>query len=179
MIDIQHESPVPIHEQISAQIMAHVATGNLTAGARLEEYRAFAQRLLTNPQVVARAYADLQAEGVLKSLPSGGMEVCAGAAVICRVRLQDEALRQVRRAIAHAFSVGLAESDIRAAVDEELAAPPAAPLSAAEALNAIKKSSHARSHRDSQGIQDLSRKKSARPAEPDRAAGGNIRPARG
>jgi DNA-binding transcriptional regulator YhcF (GntR family) len=178
MIDIQHDSPVPIHEQIIAQLMAHVATGNLNAGARLEEYRAFAQRLLTNPQVVARAYAELEADGVLKSHKSGGMEICAGAAVICRVRLQDDAMRRLRQAIAQAFSVGLAESEIRQAVDGELAVPPASPLSAAEALNAIKKS-HARSHRDSQGIQDLSRKKGAGPSEPDRAAGGDIRPARG
>src|SRR2546421_9412274 len=128
MIDIQHESPVPIHEQISAQIMAHVATGNLTAGARLEEYRAFAQRLLTNPQVVARAYADLEADGVLKNHPSGGMEVCAGAAVICRVRLQDAALARLRQALAHGLSVGLKESEIRQAVEQHLAAPPPAAL---------------------------------------------------
>ena len=49
MFDIQHDSPVPIHEQIASQIRVHVATGALKAGAILAEYRAFAQELLTNP----------------------------------------------------------------------------------------------------------------------------------
>ena len=62
MFDIQHDSPVPIHEQITSQIRAHVASGALKAGTVLAEYRAFAQELLTNPQVVARAYAELDGE---------------------------------------------------------------------------------------------------------------------
>ena len=71
------------------RIVAEVAAGALKAGARLAEYRAFAQQLLTNPQAVARAYADLEWEGVLKKHPSGGMEVAPGADRICRLRLQD------------------------------------------------------------------------------------------
>ncbi len=55
MIDIQHDSPVPVHEQIAVQIMEHIATGGILAGVKLDEYRALAQALLTNPQVVARA----------------------------------------------------------------------------------------------------------------------------
>src|SRR5215475_3729880 len=62
MIDIQHDSPVPIHEQITSQLMAHVAAGTLAAGARLADHRAFAQQLLTNPQATARAYAELEWE---------------------------------------------------------------------------------------------------------------------
>ncbi|MCS7046858.1 MAG: GntR family transcriptional regulator, partial [Gemmataceae bacterium] len=59
MIDIQHDSPTPIHEQIAQQLMAQIASGDLAAGAILPDYREFAQKLLTNPQVVARAYAEL------------------------------------------------------------------------------------------------------------------------
>lgn len=158
MIDIQHDSPVPIHEQIASQLMAHIASGALKAGARLAEYRAFAQELLTNPQVVARAYGDLEFDGVLDSHPSGGMQVTAGAAVICRVRLQDTARQRIRQAIGEGLAWGLGEADIRQAVEQVLAAPPA-PLAAAEILTAIKKPSHASSHRDSQGIQVLSPQK--------------------
>jgi GntR family transcriptional regulator len=177
MMDIQHDSAVPIAEQITVQIMAHVASGALQAGARLKEYRAFAQELLANPQVVARAYADLEYDGVLKKGPGGVMEVTAGAAVICRVRLQDRARRRLRDAAAEALTWGLAEAEIHKAVDEAVASAQA-PLSAAELQTAIKKASHETSHRASQGIQDLSRQKSTGSAQPKRPGGSDIRPAR-
>ncbi|HWY86815.1 MAG TPA: GntR family transcriptional regulator [Gemmataceae bacterium] len=164
MFDIQHDSPVPIHVQITGQIRAHVASGALKAGARLAEYRAFAQALLANPQVVARAYEDLEQEGVLAKSPGGGMEVTAGASVICRLRLQDIGRERIRQAVAQSLALGLAEAEIVSAVEQELAAARARPLSPDELLTAIKKPTHERSHRDSQGIQDLSRQ--SRPRSP-------------
>jgi GntR family transcriptional regulator len=173
MIDLQRESPVPIHEQIISQLMEHVALGTLRAGAQLAEYRAFAQELLTNPQVVAKAYGELEGDGVLKRQPSGAMEVTAGADRVCRVRLQDAARARIAQVVAQGMAWGLPGEEIRRAVEEQLAAPP--PLSAAEASSALKKP-HASSHRDSQGIQDLSWKKGAGPPDPERAEGGHFRP---
>jgi GntR family transcriptional regulator len=157
MFDIQHDSPLPIHEQITGQIRAHVATGALKAGTVLAEYRAFAQELLTNPQVVARAYADLEAEGVLKKEPAGGMVVTEKAAVICRLLLQDIARAHIRQAIALGAAWSLSDAEIMNAVEQALVASKSQPLSTDEILQAMKKPAHERSHRDSQGIQDLSR----------------------
>src|SRR5438105_12022453 len=112
MFDIQHDSPVPIYEQLSGQIRAHVATGALKAGARLAEYRAFAQELLTNPLVVARAYGELEAEGVLRKCSGDAMEVTPGAALVCRVRLQDMARERIRHAVAQSLAFGLAETEV-------------------------------------------------------------------
>jgi GntR family transcriptional regulator len=170
MIDIQHDSPVPIHEQITSQLMAHIAAGTLKAGTRLADHRAYAQQLLANPQVVARAYADLEWEGVLRPFPAGGMEVIPGADVICQRRLQDQARQRVRQAIRQAQDCGIADAEIRQVLEQTLAAPPVAPLSPAELSAAIKKAphvvapgevktTHASSHRTSQDIQDLSRQK--------------------
>jgi DNA-binding transcriptional regulator YhcF (GntR family) len=159
MIDVQHDSPVPIHEQITSQLMAHIAKGVLKAGARLADHRTFAQKLLANPQVVARAYADLEWAGVLEKHPAGGMEIARGADVICRGRLQDTARQRIREAVRHGVECGLAEADICQAVDQALASPAAPPLTPEELSTSIKKPSHASSHRDSQGIQDLSRQK--------------------
>jgi GntR family transcriptional regulator len=177
MIDIQHDSPVPIHEQITSQLMAQVAAGTLKAGARLAEYRAFAQHLLTNPQVVAKAYGELEWEGVLARQAEGGMEVTANAALICRLRLQEKARNKIREAVAQGMAWGLADSEIREAVEGQLAAP--APLTDAEVVNAIKKPTHASSHRNSQGIQVLPQQKSAGPPQPDRTGGSDFRAARG
>lgn len=157
MVDILHDSPVPIHEQITTQLMAHVAAGTLKAGTRLADHRAYAQQLLTNPQVVARAYADLEWAGVVKPHAGGGMEVIAGSEVICRARLQDAARQRLREAVRQARDCQLTGADIRQVIEQTLAGPTAAPLTPAELNTSFKKSPHASSHRDSQDFQDLSR----------------------
>src|SRR5438477_34962 len=151
MFDIQHDSPVPIHEQLTSQIRVHIATEALKAGAVLAEYRAFAQELLTNPQVVSRAYAELQDEGVLTPGPAGGMVVSARAALICRLRLQQEARDHIGHAVALGVACGLDDAAIVQAVEQALAAAKAEPLAPDQILKAIKKPQHERSHRASQG----------------------------
>ena len=161
MFDIPHDSPVPIHEQITSQIRAHVASGALKVGTLLAEYRAFAQELLTNPHVVARAYADLESEGVLKKEPSGSMVVSENAPLICRSQLQNKARDRIRQAVALGVAWGLSDAEIVEAVEHALAVSKSRPLSPDEVLHAMKKPAHERSDRDSQGIQDLSRQNHA------------------
>jgi GntR family transcriptional regulator len=163
MIDIQHDSPVPIHEQITGQLRGHIASGVLQAGALLPEYRAFAQELLTNPQAVARAYGDLEWEGVLRKT-AAGMEITARGAGICKLRLQELARDSIRRAALQALAAGLGDAEIVSTLEQALAQAHVQPLSAGELRTAIQKSKHEPSHRDSQGIQALPRQGGAGPA---------------
>ena len=169
MIDIQPDSPVPVQEQITGQLVAQIASGALKPGAGLPEYRAFAQQLVTNPQVVARAYTDLEWEGILKKKPAGGMEVTADAAVICQARQQNSARLRLHQAVRFALNCGLGETEIRKTVEEELVIP---------SSQAAKEPAHVSGDRASEGIQVLSRQKSAGPPQPEHPPGSNIRPAR-
>jgi GntR family transcriptional regulator len=187
MIDIQPDSPVPVQEQITGQIMAQVASGALPPGARLAEYRAFAEQHLTHPQVVARAYAELEWEGVLVKGPTGVMEVTSDAAVVCRIRRQYTARQLLRQAVADAVAAGLGEGDIRQAVDQALAALGAGLPTPPPALGAglptpshesSAKATHASDHRDSQAIQILPRQGGRGSPEPEGPPGGHIRPPR-
>jgi GntR family transcriptional regulator len=159
MFDMQHDSPVPIHEQLTSQIRVHIASGALKAGAVLAEYRAFAQELLTNPQVVSRAYAELEAEGVIAAGPANVMLVTPGASLICRLYLQDMAREQIRHAVSLGVACELSDAEIGKVVEQALAAAKVQPLSPDQILQAMKKPKHEPSHRASQGIQDLSRRK--------------------
>jgi GntR family transcriptional regulator len=162
MFDIQHDSPVPIHEQISEQLRAHIASGAIAAGSPLADHRAFAQQLLTNPHVTARAYADLEQEGVVARTPQGALVVSPSAYAICRVRVQESARQRLAQAVTAAVASGLADDEIAAFVERRLAAEKSGPLGNVQLQHAIKKPTHERpdsSHRDPQGIQDLSRQK--------------------
>ncbi len=130
----------------------------------MAEYRAYAQELLTNPQVVARAYDELVGEGVLRADAAGNMEVTGDAVGICRHRLQEMACQQIRRAVARGLAVGLVEAQIIQAVQQELADFETEPLTPDQLSTALEKSTHETSHRASQGIQDLSRQSGPRSA---------------
>lgn len=64
-IAIDHDSAVPPYEQLRSQIAGRVARGELTAGARLGTVRETAQRLSLAVNTVARAYRELESDGVV------------------------------------------------------------------------------------------------------------------
>jgi DNA-binding transcriptional regulator YhcF (GntR family) len=157
MYDIDRDSLVPIHEQIAGQIAAHIATGALHAGTVLPEYRAFAQELLTNPQAVTRAYAELEREQVLGKTKTGEMFVAVGAAAICQTRLRQTAYERLRGVVAFALGCGMSDVEIAQALERALGACKMQPLAPNEILNAIRLPTHDSSHRASEGIQVLPR----------------------
>jgi GntR family transcriptional regulator len=63
-----HISPtdgVPIYLQIVNQIKYLVSSGRLSAGEELPPIRTLAEKLVVNPNTVARAYRELEAAGVV------------------------------------------------------------------------------------------------------------------
>jgi GntR family transcriptional regulator len=75
----------PLYRQIVEQVRLAVATGALQPGEQLPSVRAVAERLVINPNTVARAYADLTRDGVVEAQPGKGLYVAER-----RVLLSDE-----------------------------------------------------------------------------------------
>jgi GntR family transcriptional regulator len=67
MLEIATGDPRPISRQIVDAVRMKVATGELTLGVQLPSVRGLAQQLAINPNTVAKAYAELTAEGWLES----------------------------------------------------------------------------------------------------------------
>ena len=73
-----HISPtdgVPIYQQIVNQVKYLVASGRLRPGEELPPIRVLAERLLINPNTVARAYRELEAAGVGTTRRGAGTHV--------------------------------------------------------------------------------------------------------
>lgn len=64
-ISIDHDSAVPPFEQLRSQMAAAVARGDLAAGTRLGTVRQTAADLGLAVNTVARAYRELEADGVV------------------------------------------------------------------------------------------------------------------
>ena len=73
-----HISPtdgVPIYLQIVQQVKYLVASGRLAAGDELPPIRVLADRLVINPNTVARAYRELEQAGVVEKRRTAGTYV--------------------------------------------------------------------------------------------------------
>lgn len=66
-ITVSHESPVPPYEQLRLGVIAQVRSGELTAGTKIPTVRALAAQLGLAPNTVARAYRELEADGVVET----------------------------------------------------------------------------------------------------------------
>jgi GntR family transcriptional regulator len=95
LIHIAANSGVPIYLQIEQQIKQAIASGVLRHGEELPSTRRTAAELRINPNTVARAYTELEREGVIRTVPGGGTFVGDFSALAPRL-LKAEKLRRLR-----------------------------------------------------------------------------------
>jgi len=72
LLHLNPSSGVPVYLQLEAQVKQAVAAGALRTGDALPSTRKLAAQLRINPNTVARAYQDLEQDGVTRSVPGGG-----------------------------------------------------------------------------------------------------------
>ena len=69
----------PIYAQIGDQVKFAVAAGLLRPGELVPSVRELSRQLVVNPNTVARAYRELQGQGVLEPVRGTGLQVAAAA----------------------------------------------------------------------------------------------------
>src|SRR5213595_956154 len=88
-LHISANDGVPIYLQIVNQVKYLVAAGRLAPGEELPPIRVLAVQLLINPNTVARAYRELETEGVVTKRRTAGTYVSdAGSPLARRERLK-------------------------------------------------------------------------------------------
>jgi GntR family transcriptional regulator len=74
-LEIDHASPVPLHEQVAAAIRRAIAEGEAQAGERLPPARDLAAVLGVNANTVFRALRTLREEGLVEFRRGRGVSV--------------------------------------------------------------------------------------------------------
>jgi GntR family transcriptional regulator len=74
-IHISTADGVPIYLQIVNQIKYLVSSGRLSAGEELPPIRSLAEKLVINPNTVARAYRELEGAGIVEKRRTAGTYV--------------------------------------------------------------------------------------------------------
>jgi GntR family transcriptional regulator len=75
---------VPIYLQIANQVKYLIAAGRLAAGDEIPPIRVLAQQLLINPSTVARAYLELEREGVVQKRHGSGTYISGTGSPLAR-----------------------------------------------------------------------------------------------
>jgi GntR family transcriptional regulator len=88
-IHISTADGVPIYQQIVNQIKYLVSSGRLTAGEELPPIRTLAEKLVINPNTVARAYRELEGAGIVEKRRTAGTYISdQGSPLARRERLK-------------------------------------------------------------------------------------------
>lgn len=106
LIHVHPASGVPLYLQIEAQLKHAIAAGALKPGDALLPVRKLAAELRINPNTVARAYQNLERDGVIRTVPGGGTYAAHGTPGL----LKSEKLRRLRP---HAIQVAVEGVQLR------------------------------------------------------------------
>ncbi len=121
LVDLNTGDGRPIYGQIVDRVKFAVAGGVLRAGELVPSVRELSKQLVVNPNTVARAYRDLQAEGLLESVRGMGLQVAEGATERCRIDRREIVRERLRRAIEEARQSTLDPAEIAMILREEWA----------------------------------------------------------
>lgn len=122
MIEIVTGDPRPISRQIVDAVRRKIATGDLSLGMQLPSVRGLAQQLMINPNTVAKAYAELTAEGWLESRQGLGLFVAPPRQRLSRAERDKRFDEAVNRFVHEVIALDVPSDEVLARLDTELQA---------------------------------------------------------
>lgn len=112
-LHIDPRSGLPIYRQIVEQIRRARAAGSLLSGDRLPSVRELAEKVVVNPNTVAKAYRELEREGVIETRRGIGTFVTEGPLPLSEETRRRILLEIVDRLIAEARNLGVPKHQLK------------------------------------------------------------------
>jgi len=113
----------PLYLQLMQQVRHAVETGALRDGEQLPGIRTLAEELVVSPNTVAKAYSELEHEGLLEMRHGSGAFVCVKRRTRSLADQVQIARRRLRDIIERLREDGLLDEEIRRAFEAELLYP--------------------------------------------------------
>ncbi|MDA8563531.1 GntR family transcriptional regulator [Mariniblastus sp.] len=118
--EIDTTSGLPVYEQVYRQVAFAIANGIIASGDLVPSVRAMAKDLAINPNTVARAYRDLQSQGVLEVVRGSGMLVTKSARSKCKSIRSTVLKQQISSLVDEARRSQLTDEEIRQLLESKL-----------------------------------------------------------
>ena len=116
MLSLNYRDSQPIYGQIKDGLRRMIVSGALEPGEKLPSIRAMAVDLAINPNTIQRAYAELEAEGFIYSVPGKGSYASQHTSPphtrSISPQREAELIRRLRELVAELRYLGLKDSEI-------------------------------------------------------------------
>ena len=120
MIRIDASSFTPFYEQVKLQLKVRIRRGLFRPGDPLPSIREMASSLLLNPNTVARAYRELEQEGLIATRKGRGCFVAEAASRLSGSGGLDGLRRLLDDAIAEADTMDIPPGQVKDLLDRRL-----------------------------------------------------------
>ena len=118
---ISDRDGVPIYVQLVRQIKYLVSSGQLAADEQLPPVRKLAEQLVVNPNTVARAYRELEREGILAIRQGAGVFVADSGSPLARREQQRILIERIDMLLAEARQMKVDQESLIALVRQRSA----------------------------------------------------------
>src|SRR6516162_8584249 len=119
-LHIDVASRLPIYQQLGNQIREAIARGDLQPEAGLPSVRQLSKDLVVNPNTVARAYTELEREGLVVSRPGRGIYVAQPRMELTRAARDRRLIEQLDRWLTGAVHLGYSADEVLHLVTERV-----------------------------------------------------------
>lgn len=117
---IDFKSGKPVYLQLVDQIRLAAAAGKLRAGEPLPSIRPLAEELRVNRNTIAKAYAELESQGVIETLPGKGCFLKENNSPFTKPVRQKLLLAEIDEAVVMAHHLQVDREKFLALVNERL-----------------------------------------------------------
>src|SRR5580692_7270575 len=117
---IDFKSGTPVYLQLVEQVRHAAASGGLRAGEPLPSIRPLAEELRVNRNTVAKAYAELESQGIIETIPGKGCFLKDGSSPLTKSARNDLVIQEIDRAIVAAHHLQISDADLLALVKKRL-----------------------------------------------------------
>ena len=111
-LQIDAQNGLAVYDQIVRQVKFAVADGAIASGELVPSVRELARELAINPNTVARAYRQLQDDGVLEAVRGTGLVVAESARRQCQSERTKLIRARLRTVLEEAALSGLEQQEI-------------------------------------------------------------------
>jgi len=111
-IHINARDKVPIYLQVVNQVRYLVASGRLAAGTELPPIRTLAQKLMVNPNTIARAYRELELCGLVEKRRTAGTYVTDSHSPLARKERLKILTERIDQLLAESEQLGISQDTV-------------------------------------------------------------------
>jgi GntR family transcriptional regulator len=110
--EIDGGSRLPIYQQLVQQVREAMARGDLRPDHQLPSVRQLSRDLVINPNTVARAYTELERDGLLHNRPGRGVFIAGPKSELRKDARRQRLIEILDRLLTEAVHLGFSEQEV-------------------------------------------------------------------